>query len=372
VPGWHVKTKELEASGKLKVVGITQEQHPDRTVLFMQWQDMKWQVMLDSLNLLGCKGIPFTLLIDEHGIVRYENPKDADLETFLATTYEKPASLVDDPDPYADANDPLFLWGGDAKIDDAIAAFQARVQADPKDGKAHFRLGVAYRRRYDSPKRQHRDFNQAISAWEKALAIDPSQYIWRRRIQQYGPRLDKPYSFYDWVHEARETIVKRGETPHALVTEPSGAEFAYPEKASEEATPEKHPDPEGKVPVDRNYLVKTEATAVPSTKKGAEAFRVHLKLTPDTARKVHWTNDAGPLLFFPEASEHYAIKHFQKSEAPQDKLTSTETRVIEFELRPNGTAELPASITGVAYYYVCEDVNGQCLFLRQPITVSLR
>mgnify|MGYP003676503806 CR=1 FL=1 len=371
MPGWHAKTKNLAAAGKLQVLGITQEQHPDRTILFMQWQQMKWPVLLDSLNLLGCKGIPFTLLIDEHGIVRYENPKDHDLETFLDTDYESETSTKVTLTPSKGSPEELILWGGKAQIDQAVSGLQTRVKAEPTDGKAHFRLGVAYRKRYDSSERQDDDFSNAVSSWEKALALDPSQYIWRRRIQQYGPRLDKPYSFYDWVHEARKTIVKRGETPHALVAEPSGAEFAFPEKTAKKEDQEKHPDPQQRVPLDRDHLIAAQTTAVPSTNKDAKAFRVHLKFTPNTDRKVHWTNDAGPLSFFPDASELYTINYFQKSALPKGKISSSETRNVEFEVRPIGGAKLPASISGAAYYYVCEDVNGQCLFLRQAITIPL-
>lgn len=57
-----------------------------------------------------------------------------------------------------------------------------------------FRLGVAYRARYDSLLRQPGDFRKAVEHWERALALDANQYIWRRRIQQYGPRFDKPIS----------------------------------------------------------------------------------------------------------------------------------------------------------------------------------
>jgi hypothetical protein len=38
---------------------------------------------------------------------------------------------------------------------------------------------------------------KAVQYWTMALDMDSNQYIWRRRIQQYGPRLEKPYSFYD-------------------------------------------------------------------------------------------------------------------------------------------------------------------------------
>ena len=65
----------------------------------------------------------------------------------------------------------------------------------------HFRLGVAYRKWFDE-KKDIAFFDQAVEQWGKALAMQPNQYIWRRRIQQYGPRLIKPYPFYDWVEAA--------------------------------------------------------------------------------------------------------------------------------------------------------------------------
>ena len=75
--------------------------------------------------------------------------------------------------------------------------------------------------------------------------------------------------------------------------------------------------------------------------------------------------------FFPDANDAYVIKHLQKAPIPKNALTSTETRHVEFELRPSGKGKLPNTLQGSAYYYVCEDVNGQCLFLRQPVTIPL-
>ena len=45
-------TEPHRKAGHLKVVGILQEQHPDRCALFMQWKQMDWPVWLDALNLL--------------------------------------------------------------------------------------------------------------------------------------------------------------------------------------------------------------------------------------------------------------------------------------------------------------------------------
>lgn len=66
------------------MVGIIQEQHPDRCRLFMQWKQMDWPILVDSLNLLEVTAVPITLTIDEHGIIRTRvvinsaNPKALD------------------------------------------------------------------------------------------------------------------------------------------------------------------------------------------------------------------------------------------------------------------------------------------------------
>ena len=82
--------------------------------------------------------------------------------------------------------------------------------------------------RFDSAARQESDFEQAVLNWDKALALDPNQYIFRRRIQQYGPRQTKPYPFYDWIPRATEEITKRGDEPLKLTVALSGAETARP------------------------------------------------------------------------------------------------------------------------------------------------
>jgi len=87
VPGWHEKTKELQRQNKIQVVGIVQEQHAERTRLFMQWKQMEWPIMVDSLNLLGVTGVPITLLIDEYGIIRAIRPNDEDLSQFLSQDF---------------------------------------------------------------------------------------------------------------------------------------------------------------------------------------------------------------------------------------------------------------------------------------------
>ena len=119
--------------------------------------------------------------------------------------------------------DSLILWGGPQRLREAIDAYAAAAQADPRDGRALFRLGVALRQRYESAAARRDDFQAAVENWGQALQLDPNQYIWRRRIQQYGPRLDKPYPFYDWVAEAERAIRARGERPDRIAGAAGGS-----------------------------------------------------------------------------------------------------------------------------------------------------
>ena len=264
MPVWHEQTKELQRAGKIQMLGLIEEQHPDRCALFMQWKDMDWPIMGDPLNLLGVKVVPIHVLIDEAGIVRYVRPSQEDFEAFLAAPPPDDIPEADAPDVNLNTitdsldlrshdsvlhvADQTFMWGGHSALDTAVRLYGRAVDMKPDHGPSHFRLGVALRRRYESQRALANDFENAVNAWRNALDIDPNQYIWRRRIQQYGPRLDKPYSFYDWVLEARKDITRRGETPHPLPIEPGGAEFAERARAfqqQDDGTPE--PDPDGRI-----------------------------------------------------------------------------------------------------------------------------
>ncbi len=355
MPVWHSKTKKLVKEGELQSLGIVQEQHPDRAALYMQWQQMDWPVLADPFNLLGVKVVPITLLVDSSGIIRFRNPSEKDFQSFLSASY--PQTLEQEKD---------------LSFDGSLEAREKAVLESPKSPVANFQLGVALRRRFDSGERQNADFLKAIDSWRKALGLQPDQYIWRRRIQQYGPRLDKPYSFYDWVNQARKELKARGEKSRPLSAEPRGSEFAYPGGGKDlETAKVKHPDPEGKVPVDEKMFVATSVVIVPSTKKEDHAFRVHLRFKPSKLQAVHWTNDAGNVSFHFQSTEGITIHDQQGPGAVPDVPASAEERMIEFEIRARKGEKLPAEIEGVAYYYVCEGAEGVCQFLRRPIKIVL-
>jgi len=84
----------MQENGKVLMAGIIEEQHPDRARLFMQWKQMKWPLLADSLDRLGVSAVPITLAIDEYGVIRLVNPKSEEIEEkFLSRTFEKPVNL---------------------------------------------------------------------------------------------------------------------------------------------------------------------------------------------------------------------------------------------------------------------------------------
>ena len=396
VPVWHEATKELWKRGEVQVVGILEEQHPDRARLFIQWKQMDWPLMVDSLNLLEMPEVPVTLCMDEYGIIRFVNPPRNDAskleEIFLSKTYEKPSGVPlarpAGPDlarmkaaaasgsavalrAYGNA---LYLWGGPRRLNEAAEVYQRALRLEPADGATHFHLGVAYRRRYDSEDRQAGDFQRAVDEWKAALDTDPNQYIWRRRIQQYGPRLDKPYSFYDWVITARDDVRKRGEKPVPLAVEPGGAEFAQPSNGPDVSSAEREaPDPKGRIVRDKGKLIRVEAAVVPPTKATGLTARVHIEFRPNARLKAHWNNEVSPLAVWVEPLAGWQTngRYFSVPNPPE--AVSVEPRRVEFELKPpEGVASGVFSIPAYALYYVCEDVNGVCLYRRQDLQLAVK
>lgn len=345
----------------------------------MQWQKMDWPIMVDSLNLLGVSAVPITLFIDEEGIIRAINPEKQELSEFLEADFStvrqsQPRTKRDGDRKVAllEEGNELFLWDGSSKLGDVIAAYKGYLEEHPESGVGHFRLGVAYRSRYDSPFGESGDFSKAISHWKKALDIDPNQYIWRRRIQQYGPRFDKPYSFYDWIHSAREEILARGEEPVELSVEPGGAEFAHPEEELSLVNSEEEPDPEGRIFRDKEGLIKSETIVVPHTDTQTASARVHVLLTPNEELKAHWNNEAGNMVFWVNPPEGWTVSPQRIELVVPPVAVSKELRRVEFEVQGPADPKLQdVRLQAYALYYVCEDIDGTCLYRRQDIPIDL-
>jgi len=395
VPVWHATTKPWVRTGKLIVLGITQEQHPERCRLFAQWKQFDWPILHDPINVLGSSAVPLFVAIDEHGIVRSTQPNPKTLaDEFVNKSFlddAKPDAVSPTPmyppkwedlkaaaekqssgvvwRSYADA---LALWGGDKRVSDAITAYRKASALDARDSASRFRLGVCLRRRSESPARQPDDFRDAVEAWGAALDLDPNQYIWRRRIQQYGPRLDKPYPFYDWVSEAETAIRTRGEQPVDLPIRPDGSEIAGPTKqfAIEKNVP-KNPDPNGRVTRDTK-AVSVEVVTVPNRVKPGESVRVHLVFRVKPGTKLHWNNEADALQLWVEGANGVAVsERLIRAEQPKEAVTDEERRVgFEVKIPADATAEITLPV--FALYHICDDMSGQCRYLRLDCTVELK
>ena len=400
MPVWHEGTARWVKEGKLALLGVTQEQHPDRCRLLAQWKGFGWPILHDPINVLGTSAVPLFAAIDEHGIVRDSRPRLDTFETsFLNKSFAddaggKPIALTpalptgrERPDfdalrrraekdgtaaAWRGLGDALTLWGGDAQVNAALDAYARALKLAPKDGPTLFRLGVCYRRRCESALRQPADFQAAVDHWGRALEQDPNQYIWRRRIQQYGPRLDKPYAFYDWVEEAEKAIRDRGEKPVALAVRPGGAEIAQPARAFPEKPAEaRAPDPDGKVRRDEEGLIRAEATVVPGRVRPGQAVRVHVVLRPDAKQHAHWNNEAEPLRLWVDPPEGWQAAERLLTARAAPKAVSDEERLLDFEVKAPAKAKGKVKLTAYALYHVCDDAGGRCQFLRLDVPIEL-
>jgi hypothetical protein len=168
------------------------------------------------------------------------------------------------------------------------------------------------------------------------LELDPNQYIWRRRIQQYGPRLDKPYPFYDWVEQAEKAIRGRGEKPIALAVRPDGAEIAHPIRSfAEDPARDRAPDPDGKVSRDKVGRVQAEVTVVPARVRPGQTARIHVVLRLDANQKAHWNNEAEALRLWIDPPEGWQVAERSLTAAAEPKAVSGE-RALEFEVKAPG------------------------------------
>lgn len=412
VPVWHEAARERVEAGELRLVGLTQEQHPDRCRLYAQWKGYDFPILWDPFNLTRSRAVPIVMGVDSAGVLRTRRlnarQPEASLTGFLEQQW--PAVIEEPARPY-EAIDRRAA-GGDTRPDDPRLAAQkgiarllfhrplhdapptARVfeeslrELDAYAGledsppSARFRLGVAYRLRCDSPHRRPGDFQASLDAWMAALHEEPGQYIWRRRIQQWGPRLDKPYPFYDWVSKARSEIEARGEEPVVVEVPLTGAEVAgstkeIPRREHEDT----HPDPGGKLPRDEGGRVTLETAAALHTgitskrvREPAGTARVHLVLRPEEG--VHWGNEAGPTRIWVEVPEGWDVRRNLWTLELPDEATSEEVRTLDFEVRPptGPPGEGPSSppvVRGTAFYPVCEGKSGVCTLLAREFEVRL-
>ena len=242
----------------------------------------------------------------------------------------------------------------------------------PRTLARRFRLGVALRRRFDGPKRHAGDAQAAVEAWGRALTLDPGQYIWRRRIQQYGPRLDKPYNFYFWIEAARKEISARGEKPVTLSVEPRGSEIAPPRRGDAAATKAPvDPDPLARIPVDKDRLVQVETIVTPARVRPGERVRVRFAFRLNDEKKPHWNNESSGLYAWVEFGKQFKLEEGIFQHVPPSEPETREDRVLEFEALVSQAAKGTLVIPAAVHYDVCLDVEGVCYRYRQDVQLKV-
>ena len=387
MPVWHKKTLEARKSGKLVVLGVIQEQHADRCRLFAQWQGIDWPILHDPINQVGPRAVPIFVAIDEAGTVVDAKLSVSNLKSFLRRP--KPEGrlatgvAVDEAAPttgtgpavtapgssWLALGDKALLGKESGNAEAAIGFYQRLLDSNSKSAAAWFRLGVAHRTRYDSSQAQDQDFGLAAEAWDRALSIDPNHYVYRRRIQQYGPRLDKPYPFYDWIEQARSEILARGDIPVQLVAEPVGAEIAKPIKQiRERQTGEDEPDPNGRITRDGGQFVSSSIVVVPGKIEPGQAVRVHLTLRPK--RDTVWNNETEPIRVWLHIPNGWKTEKSMLEFAQSSQAESRVPRSIDFELR-SGPKSKQGTIKGYALYSICEKNGGTCLYRRLDFQIPI-
>ena len=100
-------------------------------------------------------------------------------------------------------------------------------------------------------------------------------------------------------------------------------------------------------------------------------MRVHVTLRPNGKLKAHWNNEAEPLRLWIDPPEGFAVQPMLLTAPQGDRPETTEPRRLEFEVRIPAEASGTFELNAYALYYVCEDADGMCMFLRQDIPVTV-
>ncbi|MCA8970600.1 MAG: hypothetical protein KDC95_12475, partial [Planctomycetes bacterium] len=174
------------------------------------------------------------------------------------------------------------------------------------------------------------DFQAAIDAWARAIDASPSNYIYRRRIQQYGPRLDKPYPFYDWIAEARDALRKRGAVVPNLVVEPEGSELATPLRKRDLAeADDREPDAKHAIAVDE-LAIAVDSVVAPNPVHPGSSFRLYWKLRANEGVKLD--SESGPPIAWLVLPHGITTTRRKRSANPLTPSCTTAERTIEYEL----------------------------------------
>jgi hypothetical protein len=157
-----------------------------------------------------------------------------------------------------------------------------------------------------------------------------------------------------------------------LAVEPGDSEFETPDpRVAAAKRPAAEPDPRGRIRRDRGEFVAVDTTTVPAAPAPGETVRVHVTFRPNEKTKAHWNNSVDPLVYWANPPAGVATSARAVIAPNAQTEVSTETRTVEYDVTVPATASERVTIPGYALYYVCEDVNGVCMYRRHDVSVTI-
>jgi hypothetical protein len=95
-------------------------------------------------------------------------------------------------------------------------------------------------------------------------------------------------------------------------------------------------------------------------------------LRPEVNHKAHWNNEAEPLRLWIDPPEDWqAVERLLVHSAMKQAVTG-EDRALDFEVKAPAQARGKIRLSAYALYHVCDDVGGQCQFLRLDIPIEVQ
>jgi hypothetical protein len=111
---------------------------------------------------------------------------------------------------------------------------------------------------------------------------------------------------------------------------------------------------------------------VPDTKAEDVSARVHVMFRPNPAKKAHWNNEAGNMIFWVSPPAGWEASQRLVTVSNPRQPVSKEPREVEFEVKgPEQRLARAVTLPAYALYYVCEDINGVCMYRRQDVPVTI-
>src|SRR5207245_8164985 len=69
----------------------------------------------------------------------------------------------------------------------------------------------------------------------------------------------------------------------------------------------KNPDPQGRILRDDGQFIQVETAVVPDTRAEEVSARVHVMFRPNPAKKAHWNNEAGNMVFWVSPAPGWSV-----------------------------------------------------------------